>query len=405
MSDQYTIIDTDELRHHLAFVQHALDESAIVATTDVSGNITSVNDMFCDISKYSREELLGKNHRLINSGHHPKAFFTAMWNTITQGEVWRGEIKNRAKDGSYYWVHTTIVPFCDDAGIPQHYTSIRFDITYRKRIEQEVQQLYEQLEARVKQRTTELEATNADLTCALQKLSESERQRERFVAALTHDLRTPLIGQQRALDIFKRHKHDFPEGLHDMVTSMANSNEALLDMVNKLLDVNHLESGRVSLSKEPIALGDLAKGVQDELAIIAREKSITMSVEDSSVSPCMADRKLLQRVMQNLFANALEHVQVGGRIVVFIQQLDDGHWVDVIDNGPGIAHDIQARLHERYYLLETKTKKIGSGLGLSICRSIVEQHEGTLTLTSPVDTQRALDEEHAGCCFTVYIPF
>ena len=132
------VTEIKRIAKEISDYKNTLDEFAIVAITDQKGIIDYVNDNFCKISKYTREELIGQDHRIVNSGHHPKDFIRGIWTTIAKGEMWKGEIKNKAKDGTIYWVDTTIVPFLNESGKPVKYVSVRTDITNQKRITEEL---------------------------------------------------------------------------------------------------------------------------------------------------------------------------------------------------------------------------------------------------------------------------
>ncbi|MGE0201005.1 MAG: ATP-binding protein [Candidatus Melainabacteria bacterium] len=368
----------------LADIKHALDEAAIVAITDERGRIIYVNDTFCAISRYPREELLGQDHRLINSGHHPRSFFEELWQTITQGRIWKGEIKNRTREGTFYWVDTTIVPFLDAAtGKPYQYIAIRKDITYLKRIEEELRLMNEGLEARVNERTRALADSNQGLADTLEKLKESERMRETFVSALTHDLKTPLVAEQRALSLLAAQRDKLPEKFQGLTDRLIQNNAELLEMVGKLLEVYQFEAGKVRLLTENLSLYTLAEDCLCQLTDLAEGKSISLLNQiPADLRPLEGDAAQLRRVLINLVGNAIRHIPAGGAVTLEGEQRGETILLRVADNGPGIPADKLQHLFDRYFVAGLSSKKIGSGLGLSICMMIVRLHGGDIRVES-----------------------
>src|ERR1019366_4603708 len=206
--------------------------------TDTRGKITYVNDKFCVISKYAREELLGKDHRLINSGHHPEAFIAELWETITHGRVWHGEIKNRAKDGTFYWVDTTIIPFLGADGQPTQFIAIRADITKRKQAEEQIVGLNTELH----QRAAQLEAANKEL--------------ESFSYSVSHDLRAPLRHVQGYVQMLNRATEgQLSDKARRYLKTITDASVEMGQLIDDLLAFSRM--GRVEMREGPVALDGL----------------------------------------------------------------------------------------------------------------------------------------------------
>ena len=347
-----------------AHLKSAIDEAAIVAITDKTGVITYVNKKFCAISKYSREELIGKTHRIINSHHHPKEFFIDMWKTISQGQVWEGEIRNRAKDGSYYWVHTTIVPFLDDDGKPVQYVAVRYEITERKLAEEQ-------------------------LLIYARKLELSNRELQDFASVAAHDLQEPLRKIQSFSDRLKiRAAQELTGDSLDYVDRIQNSAQRMQILINDLLTYSRVTTKAQPFSK--ISLEDVLKDVVSDLEI--RLEQTHGKVEWDNLPTIEADRTQMQQLFQNLISNALKFTKpdIPPIVTVDTKILDPSPLgrpgpalhIQIKDNGIGFEEKYLDRIFTIFQRLHGRHEYEGTGIGLAVCRKIVDRHGGVITAKS-----------------------
>ncbi len=333
----------------------ALDVHAIVAITDPQGKITYVNEKFCSISKYSREELLGQDHRLINSGHHPKEFIQNLWVTIAHGQVWHGEIKNRAKDGSFYWVDTTIVPFLNEQGKPRQYVAIRADITARKQAEEQILQLNVELENRVTERTAELES---------------------FSYSVSHDLRAPLramAGYARMIQ--EDYAGELPAEAHSKLQRIHENANKMGQLIDGLLAFSRLS--RQPLNKRLISPEKIVNRVLEELQ--AEQVGRPIKISTGSLPACQADPTLLHQVFINLLSNAFKYTRHRNPAEIEIGCRNGGACTYFVrDNGAGFEMQYAHKLFGVFQRLHRADQFEGTGVGLAIAHRIVHRHGGKI---------------------------
>ena len=293
----------------------------IVSITDRAGVITDVNESFCKISGYARGELLGQSHRIINSGVQTPAFWIDLWRTISAGRPWRGAICNRAKDGSLYWVDSVIAPFADAEGRIEKYISIRTDITQAKRAE-----------------GTRLEALRLD--AENRQIREASRLKSQFLANMSHELRTPLNAVIGFADLLHSGlvKPDSPKH-QQFLGHIGTSGRHLLQLINDVLDLSKVESGKFEFFPERVDLPVLLQEVQGILHTAISDKNISVSVSiDADLIDLTLDAGRLKQVLYNYLSNAIKFTALGGRIAVRALAEGPDHFrIEVEDTGIGIS--------------------------------------------------------------------
>ena len=358
----------------LASHKLALDQHAIVAATDTKGTITYVNDKFCQISRYSREELIGQNHRILNSGHHPTSFFVDMYRTVANGEPWHGDIKNRAKDGSHYWVNSTIAPIKDASGKILQYVAIRTDFTEKKRAEEE----------RLRQ------SQKMDVLGQL-------------TGSVAHDFNNLLTVLACNISILKSPNIDQEKQLR-LISDCLAAVELCSNLTSRLTNFSRkqpLATTKVDLNKLIVGFSELLK------RSLGKDISFEFVLSDDPL-PVLVDIVLVEVGLLNLAINARDAMPEGGMITVSLSKTIIDEKVESIygnveqrpyallqvsDTGIGMAPEIKKRVFEAFYT--TKGEGKGTGLGLSTVGDLTQSSGGFVQIES---------ELGKGTTVKVYLP-
>jgi PAS domain S-box-containing protein len=347
----------------LANQKFALDQHAIVSITDLDGKITYANARFCEVSGYTHNELVGQNHRMINSGLHPAAFFESMWDTIARGEVWNGEVRNRRKDGTHYWVSATILPLLGIDGLPQQYIGIRTDITANKALEHSLQEA----------------KTNAEIATSA---------KSQFLANMSHEIRTPMNAILGMLKLL--HSTELTTRQLDYTDKTEGAAKSLLGLLNDILDFSKIDAGKMTLDIQPVRIDRLMRDLSVILSANVDQKPVEVLFDIDPATPkvLLGDGMRLQQVLINLTGNAIKFTSEGEVQVQIkvLAQTPSGTTLRfaVSDSGIGIAPENQRHIFEGFSQAEASTTRRfgGTGLGLSISKRLVKLMGGDLAVDS-----------------------
>lgn len=353
--------------------QDALDQHAIVSITNVEGIIEFVNDNFCLASGYKLDDLIGANHRIVNSQYHDKSFFSDLYQTITNNQVWQGEIRNKNKAGEYYWVITTVVPFKGADGKVNRYVAISSDITKQK-------------------------LTEEGLTRAKEVAEKASQSKSEFLANMSHEIRTPMNGVIGLLDLLADSTLK-PE--QQKWTKLAKSSaNTLLTLINDILDFSKIEKNQLTLESHEFNLIEMLDDFIQAMAMQVNSSKVSLILDTSGINTefITTDPVRVRQIFTNLVGNAIKFTSQGHVLVeVSTNKSDIDGEIEligkIIDTGIGIAEKNIQNLFKAFTQEDASTTRQygGTGLGLTITKLLVELMGGEISVTS---------EKGKGSCFT-----
>lgn len=352
--------------NELRAFKRVLDVHALVSIVDVDFKITYVNEKFTEVSHFDLTELIGHSHSMLKSGVNDAQLYKDLHETLLAGDIWKGEICNRNKQGELYWVDATIVPFFDRHGEPYQYMAIGYEVTSHKQAQEALETHRESL----------YKAKAAAESASLAK--------SQFLASMSHELRTPLNGILGYSQILQKQR-GLPESVISAIEVIERSGRHLLDLINELLDISRIEAGEMKLEPRVFNLKQCIQSVEDMFLARATQKKLKFSVELTNKLPSLvkADELRLRQVLINLLGNAVKFTEQGSVKLLVRAEADGVHFI-AEDTGPGIPEGMHDVIFEPFKQLETSGKHAGSGLGLAISKQLVELMGGAVTLESEV---------------------
>jgi len=365
-------LNTDIINFDLQFeeIYSVINNHSMVEVTDIEGNIIFANKKFCDISQYSEQELIGQNHRIIKSGFHSKELYKDLSSTITSGKTWYGELKNKAKDGSYFWNKQTIMPRFDNKKTICGYISIGTDITTEKELSEKLTQIEDSLVQQNKNLQEKIKR-KSDEIIKKEKLSMLGTMASR----LAHDLKNPLTVVKAYSDILSKQLEDKMN--YEMKMKVSKLKSSIADMSNIIEDVlDFSRTVELDLQKNSIF-----KILMTALENVDKPKQINVNINFSDIQ-IICDSKKIEAVFSNLLSNSIQALEEIGEINVRITEEKNHVLITVEDTGPGILEDDMPRIFEPLFT----TKQKGTGLGLSICKNIINLHGGDIIVKNTPTT-------------------
>ena len=341
-----------------------------VVITNLKGEIEYVNQAFIRATGYERDEVIGKNPRILKSGKTPVAAFNDLWSTVAKGGSWKGELYNRRKDGSDYVEFATIVPLRQEDGTVTHYVGVQEDITEKKRLGLELDSYRGHLEQLVAQRTMELEA-------AKQQADAANEAKSAFLANMSHEIRTPMNAIIGLTHLLRR---SAVTGVQlERLEKIDNAGQHLLSIINDILDLSKIEAGRMQLEQTDFPLLAILDNVASIIGESARAKGLRIHVERDRVPDWLrGDPTRLRQAVLNYAGNAVKFTAEGSVTLraSLLEESGDDLLVrfDVVDTGIGISEEERGRLFQVFEQADTSTTRThgGTGLGLAITRRLAQ---------------------------------